>query len=211
MAISNVTICNLALQKLGQSRVVALNDDNSNARHCNVCFEPLRDRELRAALWKFALKRATLAASATAPDFTYAYAFPLPTGCLRVLLPPRLGLDWKIESHEGAPAILTNDGTALEIRYVAQITDPVQFDPIFVEMLACKIAWHLCEVITQSNTKKQALNAEYLELKKEAKRLNATERTPDAEPLDGWIAARQQGSIYATDRGWMVGTGGSEY
>ena len=34
---------------------------------------------------------------------------------------------------------------------------------------------------------------------------HARERTPDAEPLDGWIAARQQGSIYATDRGWMVG------
>ena len=162
-------------------------------------------------MWNFALQRATLAASATAPDFKYSYAFPLPADALRILLPPRLGLDWKIESHEGSPAILTNDGSALEIRYVAKITDPTKFDACFVEMLACKIAWHLCEVITQSNTKKAALNAEYLELKKEAKRLNAFERTPEEEPLDSWIAARQQGSIYATDRGWMVGAGGSEY
>lgn len=195
MAISNVTICNLALQKLGQSRIVALDDDNSNARHCNVCFEPLRDRELRAAAWNFALKRASLAASATEPAFFFSYAYPLPVDCLRVNMPTRLGLDWKIEQHEGVPAILTNDGGALEIRYIAKVTDPAQFDPIFVEMLACKIAWHLCEVITQSNTKKQALNAEYMDLKKEAKRLNAFEKTPASEPLDSWIAARQVGSL----------------
>ena len=211
MAVSNVSICNLALQKLGQSRIVSLDEDNSNARHCNVCFEPLRDRELRAAMWNFSIKRATLAAHATAPDFTYSYAFPLPTDALRIILPARLGLDWKIESHEGSPAILTNDGSSLEIRYVAKITDPTKFDALFVEMLACKIAWHLCEVITQSNTKKQALNAEYTELKREAKRINAFERIPEEEPQDSWVAARQQGSIYQTDRSWIIGAGGSGY
>lgn len=211
MAVSNVSICNLALQKLGQSRIVSLDEDNSNARHCNVCFEPLRDRELRAAMWNFSVKRTTLAAHATAPDFTYSYAFPLPVDALRVILPARLGLDWKIENHEGSPAILTNDGTSLELKYVAKITDPTKFDALFVEMLACKIAWHLCEVITQSNTKKQAVNQEYLELKREAKRINAFERTPEEEPQDSWIAARQQGSIYQSDRSWIVGSGGSGY
>lgn len=211
MSVSNVSICNLALQKLGQARIVALDEDNSNARHCNVCFETLRDKELRGAMWNFAIKRTTLAASATAPDFTYTYAFPLPADALRVILPPRLGLDWKIENHEGAPAILTNDGTSLEVKYIARITDPTKFDFSFVEMLACKIAWHLTEVITQSNTKKEALHQEYLELRREARRMNAFERTPEEEPLDGWIAARQQGSIYSTDRGWVIGTGGSGY
>lgn len=211
MAVSNVLICNLALQKLGQSRIVSLDEDNSNARHCNVCFEPLRDRELRASVWNFSIKRATLAAHATAPDFTYSYAFPLPTDTLRLLLPPRLGLDWKVEDHEGSPAILTNDGTSLEIRYVAKITDPTKFDALFVEMLACKIAWHLCEVITQSNTKKQGLQAEYADLKREARRSNALERIPEEEAMDSWVAARQQGSIYQSDRSWIVGAGGSGY
>lgn len=199
MAVSVVSICNLALQKVGQSRIVSLDEDNSNARHCNVCYEPIRDRELRSAMWNFALKRETLAPSATTPDHFFTYAFPLPADALRVVMPTRLGLDWKIESHEGVPAILTNDGPALEIRYVAKITDPTQYDPIFVEMLACKMAWHLCEVITQSNTKKQALNAEYLDLKKEAKRLNAFEKTPASEPLDSWLAARQVGTLVGHD------------
>lgn len=211
MATSNVLICNLALQKVGQSRIVALDDDNSNARHCNVCFEPLRDRELRASAWNFAVKRATLAASATIPEFNYNLAFPLPTDLLRLLLPPRLGLDWKIEAIDGSPAILTNDGTSLEIRYIAKITDPTKFDALFVEMLAAKIAWHLCEVLTQSNTKKQMLKEEYKDLRAEAKRLNAFEQIPSEEPMDSWLAARQQGSIYATDRNWMSGVGGSEY
>ena len=210
MATSNVLICNLALQKVGQARIVLLTDDNNNARNCNVAFEPLRQRELRAHAWNFAVKRAILAPSTTIPVFTYALAFPLPSNCLRVLLPPRLGLDWKIEDVDGRPAILTNDGATLPIRYIEDVVDPTRFDALFVEMLACKIAWHLTEIITQSNTKKTALEAEYRAAWNEAKRLNAFEKIPDAEPEDSWLAARRMGSV-SSDRSWAVGTGGSEY
>lgn len=201
MAVSDVAICNLALQKIGAARIASLSDADENARACNACYELLRDRELRSNRWKFAIKRATLAPHSTTPDFTYLYAFLLPSDCLRVLFPARTALDWKIENHEGDPAILTNDGDTLEIRYVARVTDPTKFDALFVESFACKIAWHLCEAITQSNTKKDSVLNEYKMAIAEARRMNAIELGVLKQPVDEWLTARQSGQLYNSEWG----------
>lgn len=190
MATSDVAICNLAMQKLGASRIASLDDDSKNARECNACYEHLRDAEIRRYNWNFARRRTTLAASSVTPEYDYDYAFPLPTDFLRLLPPATYGLDWRIENHEGQSAILTNDGTSIEINYLARITDPQKFDPSFDEMLACRIADHLCEAITQSNTKGQKANADYKEAKAEARLNNAFENISDEPQEDSWLVAR---------------------
>lgn len=201
MATSEVSICNLGLQKLGAARIADLSEASKNARECNACYEHLRDAELRANKWKFALSRTTLAPSATTPDFTYTYAFPLPADCLRPLFPARLGLDWKVENHEGVASILTNDGDTLEVRYIKRITDPTLFDPLFVEALACKIAFQLCETLTQSNSKKEAAERAYLYAIREARRINAIEIGPFKQPVDEWLAARRTGQLVNSEWG----------
>lgn len=201
MATSYVSICNLALQKLGAARIAALDEASKNARECNACYEHLRDTELRTNKWKFALSRATLAPHATAPDFTFTYAFPLPTDCLRPVFPARLGLDWRVENHEGVASILTNDGNTLEIRYLKRVTDPTLFDPLFVEAYACRIALHLCEAITQSNSKKEAAERAYLYAIREARRMNAIEIGPFKQPVDEWVAARRTGQLVNSEWG----------
>ena len=200
MAISEVAIANLALQKLGAARIVSLTEDSRNARTINSCYEFMRDRELRANAWNFAIKRASLAASSTAPTFDFDRAFPVPADFLRLLPPPILYLDWTIENHLGSPAILTNDTAPLEIRYIARITDPTKFDTIFIDMLACKIAWHCCEEITQSNTKKAEIQKEYTDSKNDAKKINAFEKIEEPGPEDPWVAARMVGL-----RNWLNG------
>jgi len=200
MATSNVSIANLALQKLGESPIVALDENSRNGRAVNACFEALRDKELRAYLWKFAKQRVILAPDSVDPAFMFNKAFVVPAGFLRVIKPARLDLDWHLENHNGQLAILTNEGDTLELRYIARITDPTLFDPLFVEMLACKLAWHLCEQLTQSNTKKAAIMEEYKELRAEARKTNAFELPQLPEPVDNWILARQRGALI--DQGW---------
>lgn len=201
MAISNVGICNLALQKIGASRIASLSDNEPNAQAVNACFETMRDRELRANRWKFAIKRVVLAPHATAPAFLYQYAYVLPADHLRVIFPVRTALDWKIENHEGELAILTNDGNSIEVRYVARITDATRFDMLFVEALACKIGWHLCEQITQSNTKKDALFNEYRMIVSEARKMNALEIGAQKQPVDEWLVARWNGQLMNSEWG----------
>jgi hypothetical protein len=199
MADSNVSICNLALQKLGASRIVALSDASVNAREVNACFETLRNIEMSRHKWNFAKKRITLAPSATTPDFTYTYAFVLPADCLIVIKPASLGLDWSIENHAGDVAILTNDGDTLELRYIALITDPTKYHPLFIEMLACKIAWHCAEKLTQSNSKKMAVMEEYKLARAAAKKANAFDLSSQPQPIDEWLAARSVGQLMNTE------------
>ncbi len=191
MATSDVAICNLALQKLGAARIASLAEDSRNARSCNACFTAIRDREIRARAWNFAKKRATLAPHATTPAFDFDYAFPVPSDFLRLLPPSRNGLDWTIENHQGVKCILTNDGDTLDVSYLAKVTDPNLFDSLFIEALAAKLAWHMCEEITQSNQKKADIFNEYKDILKEARQINAFEQISAEPPEDDWLVARR--------------------
>lgn len=198
-SISQIRVANLALQKLGATEIVSMDEDTRERRAISRCYTMLRDRELRAHNWNFSIKRKILAPSSVAPLFEFAKAFPLPADCLRPL-PPSRDVDWTIEYHEGSKHILTNEGTVIYLRYVSRITDETQFDPLFADMLACKIAWHCCEEITQSNQKKADIEREYKDAKAEAKRTNAFEQATPQEPEPPWLTAR-----YAGDRGqnWL--------
>lgn len=191
--ISQTRVANHALQKLGAGLISSMDEDTREARTVKACYSILRDRELRAHSWNFSIKRVALAPSATVPAFGFAKAFPLPADCLRIL-PPARDVDWTIENINGAAHILTNEGTVIYLRYVARITDEAAFDELFVDMLACKIAWHCCETITQSNQKKADVMQEYKDARAEARRINAFEQASPQEPEPPWLAARRAGS-----------------
>ena len=195
---SEVDICNLALQRLGAKSIVSLTEDSTAGRECNRVYEHARNSELRSHGWSFARARASLAANSVAPAFGYAKAYPLPADYIR-LLPARnvssnatvLGgidpnIDWQIESGQ----ILTDDSAPLQIVYLKKVTDPNDFDDMFIDLLVARIAMDIAEKITQSNTKKANAETRYVEIKQEAKRINAYERPPQEFPADEWVVAR---------------------
>lgn len=191
MAISDVDVCNRALQKLGAKRITSLTENSPNARDCNAAYEILRDAELRKHPWSFARKRASLAADGTDPAFGYDKRYALPTDFLRLTEENSNELrtqypDLQIEGRY----ILTDNDAPLQVVYIATVSDPNEFDALFVEALASKIAYELCEKITQSNTKKAAAGADYRDAIREAKRTNAIERPSLEPPEDTWVTAR---------------------
>lgn len=203
MAASEVSICNLALQKLGAKRITSLTEDSNNARQVNACYATLRDKELRIHPWKFAITRAVLTPAATAPLFDYTYAFPVPSDCLRVLLPARQNLDWKRETQGSQQVILTNDGNSINVRYIARVEDPTQFDVAFVEALAAKIAMNCCEQITQSNDKKAGAKEDYKMAISEAAKTDAFEDESQDPPPSAWETGRLVGD--SSEMNWLRG------
>lgn len=184
---SEVAICNRALQKLGAQRIVSLDEDTKNARESATAYPLLRDAELRAHPWSFAIRRRQLAADADQPVFADGQtAFVLPTDFLK-LLADREVRDRQVE---GRRVLTARRSEQLDIRYVARITDPNTFDPLFVEALACRIAMELNERITQSNTKKQLLFQDYDRALDEARRANALDRPPVTPVASPWVRAR---------------------
>lgn len=192
---SDVETANSALQKLGQDRIASLSDDSPAARSCNVAIFRIRDKLLRGRnAWNFAIVRAQLAASVTAPLFGKANAFPLPSDFLRLLpLDPVDNVntdDRQIESHGSTRAIVTDEDAPLDIRYVRRVTDPNEMDSLFLELWATDLALDICLDVTGSNTKKEALRADRKAILEEAKAVNAYESVAPVPPTDPWITVR---------------------
>ena len=196
MATSNVAIANRALQKLGAKRIESLSQDHPNARSVNACFELVRDAELRRYDWAFAIARASLAADSDDTLFGNWNRFVVPNDFLRLLLDDESSsvVDWRIEGMRDSGdssvlTIVTQDAAPLKIRYIARLTDPTFFDPLFVEALACKIALECCEEITGSS--RDSLKDDYRFAVNEAKRLGSIERAEKDPPEDEWVEARR--------------------
>lgn len=196
---SVIQVANRALTKLGAARITSLSDDNKQARAVTSCFDDLRDAELRARRWQFSLKRTTLAALVTTPSFGYLYQYQVPADFLKLdLVDDRFPdvnldgyvneefLDWVIEGN----LILTDIGAPLKLRYIAQIVDPNSWDPMFREVLACRIAAELAEDLTQSTGKRQQAWTEYQQAVKDAVKAGSIERQPVMIADSTWIFGR---------------------
>lgn len=199
MAASDVAIANLALTKLGEQRITDLEDDTKPAREVNAVYTMLRDQLQRRYVWRFCVKRESLAALATTPEFRYSYEYQLPSDCLRVLqvgeFYPAIDLsdlvaapneEFQIEGRK----ILHDDAGPLYIRYLARIDDPAQFDVCFDEALAAFLAYNLAEALTQSNSKRELAAADFKRAIKDAVIANAIESPPSTLQDDTWVAVR---------------------
>lgn len=186
---SVTSICNRALQRLGTSnRILGITDDTRNGRACNACYESIRDAELRKHYWNFAkMDSGPLAPLSAAPDDpNYTYAFLLPSDCVRIMKPTDPLLDWQLRGRK----ILTNDDDVLYLTYIAKITDPNLFDPLFAEMVSMRMADAMCEEITQSTSKQQAIRQDYKDIEDDARRTNAFETIPVVSEDGSWLLAR---------------------
>lgn len=195
---SEVAICNQALVKVGASRITSLAEESKQARTLSAIYAIKRDAELAANPWTFAIKRAQIPASSTAPAFGWAYAYPLPSDYLALV---EVGEDFTFYDSDsgalfaietdsnGSLSILTDQTSPLNVRYVYRVTNTGLFNSLFVEALACRLAAEVCEELTQSASKKEALWLEHRRALREARRLNAIEQPPRKNPVASWERA----------------------
>lgn len=196
---SQVEICNRALTKNGAGRITSLSDDNVRASVMSAIWDSVRKAELRKAFWSFAMARARLPKLVEAPAFGYNNQFQLPSDFLRVV---KVG-DWydvpaiwnyvngdtSVYAIEGGK-ILCDFAAPLNLRYIRDETDPGTFDPLFVEAFATRLAAESCEELTNSNSRKQALQEEYRLIMGKAVAVGAIERPPVAIADDSWVISR---------------------
>lgn len=178
---SVVDICNRALSKIGAARVTAITD----SKPCNSAYEAVRDRVFRAYPWNCLMERAQLAPLSTDPVYEYDYQYQIPSDCNRVI-EVDTPYQWVVEGRK----ILTDEGDVLNIRYQKKETDPAKYDSILIEALAARLAFEICEEITQSNTKKELAFNDYVDILREAKRADAQEQGPNKLKESDWVTAR---------------------
>lgn len=186
--LSEVAICNLALQDLGRGLMITALDENSQAaRACRLRYPYARDACLRAYDWNFAAARASLPALSKAPAFGFGNAYQLPPDCLFVR--EVLGDDgepWKIEGGR----LLTDLSAPLGITYTRTETNPVLFDALFAEALAARIAADVAVSLTESTGKAQGLWQVYQSKLGEARRRDAQEGGSGRSIDPDWLGSR---------------------
>lgn len=187
MAITSKTdICNLSQDLLSGSTVQDI-DNPSNALESLLqrWYDHCRRKVLREHTWKFATKRAILAASSTEPLFGYETAFPVPNDFVRLLrvetdegqiVPP---YDYQLESNDGILSVLTNsEADSLRLVYIYDITDVTRFDALFTSYLALEIALSVAQKMTESNTKTEIIARLHKSQGALAKSVSGQERPP---------------------------------
>lgn len=197
---SIVDICNLALSRIGHSFISTLSEGTKPAQLCTLFYPISRDAMLRDHTWNFAVKRSTLAVSADEPNHEWDYKFALPTDCLKVIRCDLDDLGGEIVpaypysstdayAIEGRYLLANSDDVSIE--YVAQITDPTQFDSLFVDCLAQRLAAELAMPLADNASLAKSMWDIYTLKIREARSTDAQEGTPrEVVDATGWLAAR---------------------
>ena len=196
---SQVDIANRALTKLGASRIISFGDDNKQSRAILSMFDIVRDAELRSHIWSFSVKRDSLPALTSTPAWGFSYEYQMPSDSLRLLMVNDIYNGPSMEDYRNQPVadyalegnkILANFAAPLKIRYVSRITDTTQWDSMFVEAFACRLAMELAEDLTQSNTKREMAQNEYMAALRGAIRASSVEQPAQALPDNSWLLSR---------------------
>lgn len=160
MAETNTTICNQALGKLGSNRIIDFEDNSENSPQiiqCRLHFEPTRDALGRSHSWRFARARAELVEDSEAPDFEWDNQFILPDDFLRFRsIFEEDGTTSKSRRHSIEGQLLLTNLSEVSLRYIKKVTDPAEFDPLFVKVFVLLLADEMIGPLAGGDEKIQA-------------------------------------------------------
>lgn len=121
------------------------------------------------------------------PDHGYGYKFDLPSDFLRLCEESQTRELWELQGKE----VLTDAGITVPIRYVRRLRDTTKWDPLLQSYMAARLAYEICEELTQSSSKKEALGKDLAALEVKAKTVDAQEQSVNPMAEDEWELVRR--------------------
>lgn len=200
---STTDVINVALRRIGATRITSLTDGSTNANAANDIYTELRDDLLRANPWNFATKRVKLAQSSTVPVFEFDYGLPLPSDWLRTVSvhhndAGRGTLLYRMEQVNGQNAIVTSSNEVW-LRYIARVTDPNLMTADFRNALAFVIGRDLAVDLASSNTLEDQMARKADRAIARARSTDAMGSFPERRPRGSWASSRRRGRDFLND------------
>jgi len=183
---SKITICSNALLQLGAQTIASFDEGTDLSKLCSNLWPQTLDGVLRAHPWNCAIKRVSLAPSATAPVYLFAFAFDLPGDFLRLLDADTEG-NYKVEGRQ-----VVADENPLLIQYVYRNENVPSYDALLIEALTAAMKAALAYPVTKSTTKESETLALYFERLRFARAVDGQEGTPDAIGRSQLLRARRR-------------------
>lgn len=171
--ISEVSVSNVALSRLGERRIEDMNDGSKAAGLCKANFPFARRKTLRRYRWNFALRTIELAQT-NAPMAEWAYAFTLPGDCVRVCdllqaeeLPPSGIINpggvtasslpaktWRLEWFKVEGQAVLTDAPRIFLKYVSDVDTLPYWDDLAIDVLALELATRIAIPLTGDDQKR---------------------------------------------------------
>jgi len=196
---TDTTIANNALARVGAERIGDIEDTTKGARLCKALLPTLKEELIESALWGFASKTVTLPRLAETPPHAQA-AFQLPNDCVRVGYIDGLPRNresikkWRIQGR----TLLLLGGfvpNPLNIQYVSKTVPVSDYSPAFRLALEYRLAAEIALGIPESKTLHDRLD------KKAIKQLSIA---ASYDAVQGSSEYRKEGRLH---RARLTGTG----
>ena len=184
---SQVDVCNMALARIGSRNTIGtLTEASPEAQFCATFYSLALDAALASFDWGFATASALLAQTGTPPP-QWLYQYAIPDDCVRArglrsstaidpTTSPWLGLPGQ-ESPDVGPVVdfergygvvagvagrvpvLWTNLAAAQLDYTARVDNPTVWEPLFVAVVAWRLAMELAIPLTGSGGVMQAMTS----------------------------------------------------
>jgi len=189
-------VINTALRLIGasQTNMQASGSSPISTMAASVFTDVLRT-VLASHPWSFAMRYAELAKLSTTPLFGYAYAYQIPTDCVRFSdarttpfsgsteAPPRF--DAPAIDYERVGSAIYTDATPCYARYASADCEPLAHEP-FIEALAARLAIEIAPSVSSGGVSPEKLEQRYIYALELAKCFDGdTQHPPRTSPATG--------------------------
>lgn len=157
MVYTDIDIANLGLTMLGNEPITSFNDGTYAATLAQLWINNSKAFVLQSWDWPEAHGRRILALTTTVPEFTYEYAFQLPSDYL--LFISASTDDFIIEGNK----FLTNTNY-VELKYIKNPTDVSEINPLLAQAIGAQLAVNIALALTGQIDKKTALEQSLLNI-----------------------------------------------
>ena len=192
---SDIDVVNVALRRVGASRIVAFTDDDASAHVADDLYSVVLDDLLRQHAWNFATKRAKLAQLSEVPTFEFDHGYTIPADWIRTVSvhPNSAGAGtimlYREEQLSDKRVILTS-ADDVYLRYIARVTDPNLWPPDFRNAMSMILARDFSIPLGSSNT----MHADFDRLSRSAmaraRSSDAMGSSPERRPRGSWVTRR---------------------
>lgn len=201
---SKIGILNMALRRLGEQPIVAVDEGSEPANVFSDIYDILLDNELRQWSWPFATTTVELAQVSGEEPPDWGYVFQLPADYLQIvrLVDINAGttiaywdflrrryspsnIQWKI--REGKLYINTSEVT---LEYVYRQTDTEKYDAAFTLAWSRRLAMEAGPAITEREDMVQGIRNEYYSFISQARGNAGVESREDLKVSHEYVRAR---------------------
>ncbi len=192
--VSTFDVINVALRRVGASRIIDFTDDDASAKVAEDLFSEVLDDLLRQHAWNFATRRAKLAQLTETPTFEFDHAYTMPPNWIRTVSvhPNSAGAATMLYREEqlNNKRVIVTSADEVYLRYIARIEDPNLWPPDFRNALSMVLARDFSIPLGNSNT--MHINFDKLSRSAiaRARSSDAMGSSPEQRPRGSWVTRR---------------------